>query len=470
MSPHWKAPLLHYLFLFLLAALPRAVYGLAVLGHPGQGYKGDEMERAAVFLVLQGEIANVYSSDSGPSAHVTPLYACFLAGLYSIFGLPDAGGWIAQVLAASLATAAGITLLPLLGQRLGFHPWAGWVAGVCLALSPVNLWVESWGGWEQPFAVLALLGLLFAFLSLHDRWRRSTDQSHAVLIAATGLLIGVCALLSPAVLPAAGLMLLAEFWTQAQRRRRVMLAATAMVVIGMACVAPWAYRNYQVLGGFVPIRSNFGLELWIGNNDQANGKTFVTYFDDPHRITRGWHPAGSANQRVHLKEVGELAYMKEKQSQALDWIAHHPGRFVELTANRFRYYWFPAADLWTPNAPLQGLRVWIFGISGLGALAGLVYLIGSRHRSRWLVAAAVMGPSLVYLITHVDSRYRYPTLALSVLLGCQAILWSFHWLYRAVGEQVGGAISAKALRKTVTPGFIAGRKVGKKTQAALSVQ
>ena len=99
---------LRYALLFLLALTLRLIYGLAVMGHPSPDYKGDEMERAAASVAVQGEIANVYSDTSGPSANVSPLYPYFLGGLYRLAGLPGDGGWIAQVLAASIATAAGI--------------------------------------------------------------------------------------------------------------------------------------------------------------------------------------------------------------------------------------------------------------------------------------------------------------------------------------------------------------------------
>jgi hypothetical protein len=421
---------LRYLLLFLLALTPRVIYGLVVMGHPAPDYKGDEMERAGTAVAVQGEIANVYSDTSGPSAHVSPLYPYFLAGLYRLAGPPADGGWMAQVLAASIATAAGIALIPLLALRLGFHPIAGWITAIFLALCPLNLWVESWGGWEQPFAVLALLGLLFVFLGLHRYWGADSQPDEpasgrsrlVLLVLAAGLLIGVSALLSPSLLPAAALMILGEFLAQARQRKSVLLAAGCMFAIAVACLAPWTIRNYEVLGGFIPMRSNFGLELWIGNNPQGNGKTFVTYFDDPNRITRQWHPAGSASERAHLQQVGEFAYMREKQHEALEWIGNHPGRFAELTANRFGYYWMPPEHMWSPSASMRAFRAPVYCLAGLGSFLCLAYLVIGGHGSRWLVGAALIGPSLVYLITHVDMRYRYLTFAISVLLTAHLVV------------------------------------------------
>ena len=82
-----------------------------------------------------------------------------------------------------------------------------------------------------------------------------------------GDFLGALTLLSPVFLPAALLMLLAEFLAQAAHRRRVFVRGTILLTLSTAVVAPWIFRNYVVLGGFVPTRSNLGLELYVGNHD-----------------------------------------------------------------------------------------------------------------------------------------------------------------------------------------------------------
>jgi hypothetical protein len=39
----------------------------------------------------------------------------------------------------------------------------------------------------------------------------------------------------------------------------------------LALVAPWSYRNYQVFGEFVLMSTNFGPNLWMGNNPETDG-------------------------------------------------------------------------------------------------------------------------------------------------------------------------------------------------------
>ena len=53
--------------------------------------------------------------------------------------------------------------------------------------------------------------------------------------------------------------------------RNLVIAALFTTLI----IAPWTIRNYAVLGGFVPVKSQFGFTLWVGNNPYATGTTFV---------------------------------------------------------------------------------------------------------------------------------------------------------------------------------------------------
>jgi hypothetical protein len=412
MTKLWNRSVVVGLLIFFLAAVPRLIYALGTdkLG------TGAEMERAAINLAQCGELGNIYAPDSGKSAHVAPLYAFLLSLMYSIFGVPNVGGRMAQRIAAVLITSLGIALLPMVSKRLRLHPWAGYVAAIILALSPVNLWIECSGCWEQPYAALALLGLVYAFAALH-----ACQWQSLPLVIGTGLLVGLTALLSPSILPAAGLMLAAELFFQAAQRKQVLRGAFVMLAIGAICVAPWIYRNYRALGGFVAVRSNFGLELWVGNNPEATGRTFGTHADDPNGILWRIHPYSNKQEKAHLKAIGELAYMREKLHQALAWIREHPRRFVDLTLTRAQLYWFPPADMWTPTTSARGLKATFWCLTSLGVLIGAIELLRRRQSYAWILLAGILGPALVYMITHVDVHYRYPALALSVLLCCEAL-------------------------------------------------
>jgi hypothetical protein len=398
--------------LYLLAALPRIAYVFLLAWSVREGFAG-EMERAAVSIVSEGTLGNVYGPGTGPSAHVAPLYPYWLAGWFSLSGVQTFHRVLMEGILAALVTSLCIACLPSLARQLRLSVGAATVASVILALSPLNLWIECRGGWEQPYAALALIALLSVFVRLRDQaWQPLW------LLVAGGLLVGLAALLSPVVLPVVGIILATELASARGERWQLLPKFGLTVGVAILCIAPWTIRNWKVLGGFVPIRSNFGLELACGNHDAANGKTYSTHSEDPSCLVP-CHPYSSPAAKARLLEVGELAYMREVQQQAVAWIAEHPGRFLQLTLNRAWFYWFPPAHMWPPSDSNRWIKSAFFSLVSVGCFGWLGLVFWRRDRLRWFYLAVIVGPSLTYLLTHVDSRYRYPTVALGVFVACQ---------------------------------------------------
>jgi hypothetical protein len=425
-----------YIVLISLTAFGRVAYVVHYRTFE-QIRPNSEMELAAASLAQNGFIGQTYnnspSDSSAKSAHVAPLYVLLLAGLYWIFGWNTSAGRLAQEVCAIIATILGIALLPVIARKAHLAVAAGWIAAYALAILPINLWVETSGNWEQPYSALVLLGLFVVFCRLKDeQWQ----NNRTILLA--GILLGIIALLSPSLLPAGVLMIIAELVARRSNQKRIVAASVVMVCSAGLVVAPWIVRNYYALGGFVPIRSNFGLELAIGNNPEANGTSLGTTLKDKGNLFDRYHPSANAKELTRLLEMGELAYMRDKQQAALQWIKEHPGKAIELITHRFRFYWFPPKDMWDQSSPGRRLKAAIMSIIGFTTLVSIIYLISNGHDRAWLLAAAVIGPSLTYMITHVDMRYRYPISGISTLLALHLFLLA--WPYTNIdtgGESLG---------------------------------
>lgn len=398
--------------LCLLACTLRLTYIIRSQPHNETGRS--EMERAATTLASKGFIGNVYSDSSGKSAHVGPLYAAFLAGIYIVFGWDTVAGRVFQELFAIVATMIGICLLPLIARKARLPAASGWAAGFCMAVLPVNLWIEASGAWEQPYGALALLGMFRAFCTLREeQWRNRRT------IALTGVLFGAAALLSPSLLCAGALMFIAESVSQCGSRKQVLLSGLVMLAVSLVFIAPWIARNYYALGGFIPVRSNFGLELLIGNNPYVTGK--IHTLEDPEDPFNRIHPLSNPQENARLLEVGERAYMREKQQMALHWIKENPGRFAALTLGRLAIFWFPPVDVWPPSSPGRLFKSLTFCLIGAGMLCGLFRLWLLKHPARGLFTAALLGSTIIYVIARVDPRYRYPVFGLSTLIACDFV-------------------------------------------------
>jgi hypothetical protein len=260
------------------------------------------------------------------------------------------------------------------------------------------------------------VGLCGCFLELRARGWQSRW-----LIAGTGLLTGVAALLSPSLVPAVGLMILAEVAWPTAPRRRILAGGFAIVGITALLVSPWIVRNYNALGGFVPLRSNFGLELWFGNHDGTTGSSNIDW-SDPDMSDKMRHPHPNADECQRLKDMGELAYMRSRQSEAVAWIAEHPADFVLLTGARLRMFWFPGPEMFNNRGLSTTVKMAGFGAISVLMFAGLAWLAWTRHRATGIFAAALFGATFIYFITHIELRYRLPIHAVTGLLAGEFVV------------------------------------------------
>jgi hypothetical protein len=377
---------------------------------------GTENEHVATALMRGGGWSDAFGQATGATAHVAPLYPLLLAGLYRLFDTYETpAGRLAQQLLSLAITTSVLLLLPALARKLRLGVAVGWAAalvGACLSANRVN---EVGGHHEQGVAALLLIGLVWGCAHLRQRgWscRWST--------VGMGVLLGVAALSCPNLLLVPLLFGLACLLFHPEERVGILRCGAALAAITLTFVGPWIVRNYLVLGGFVPVRSNFGLELAVGNNPLATGYTYAPGFDD-------MHPYGSPDERGRLRRLGELAYMKEKQRQALAWITSHWRRFAWLTGRRIWLFWFSFDESWyRPDGRLR-LQGRSQGLIGLGLFLELLRLVRKRHPAGLLLACTIVAMGLPYFVTHVEPRYRLPIFGVSVLAACDFVFAAAHW-------------------------------------------
>ncbi len=357
-----------------------------------------ELDAIAVSLATRGEFADPYAVPTGPTAHLPPIPPLVLAGVIRLFGLTVTAGIVAWLI-GTLAQSAIWGMLPWIGQRVGL----GWRAGLtgALAAAPFPQWLLSHG--EDLAAVL--FGVLV--VGVARRWdTRPSPRASVLLGAGFGLLFHI----QPAFLPVFLGYLAFELWVRSDRRRwrPVGLVALGAVVV---CL-PWGVRNYRALDAVFFVRSNFGLELRMGNHDGATASIETAHFRiDPR------HPRALASEALEVRDMGEVAYMRAAGREARAWIAEHPDRFAELTAERFAHFWLGPLD--HPGVAL--LFAALTGLAILGAVRTFPAL--PRHRIAALVIPLI-GYPLAYYLVPWQRRYRFPIEWILFLLAGAAV-WSF---------------------------------------------
>jgi hypothetical protein len=178
-------------------------------------------------------------------------------------------------------------------------------------------------------------------------------------------------------------------------------------------VTPWLVRDYRVFHKFVPIRGNFGLELYIGNTPGANG-------------TWQWwmHPSQNVLEMRQYLALGETAYVAEKKREAMALIRSDPSRFAKVSLFRFVYYWagVPRAEKYEI---VEDLRQSLFlGFSVL-AIWGAIRAWRQRVPGAALYILLLLSFPTVYYFVFPHARYRHPIdpelVVLSVYLIAEAV-------------------------------------------------
>ncbi|MDA1264346.1 MAG: hypothetical protein O2816_04620 [Planctomycetota bacterium] len=350
--------------------------------------------------------------ESGATAWCGAVYPLVLGALILATDGPNhdtamALAWLNVLLSASIA--AGLWHL---GRGLGREALGRWSAWVW-ALHPLAAYGAVTLAWDSVLVGAGIVWFLVLLLRRTARLDRG-ELSMARGLVPVGVAFGLLALLNPATLtlaPGGALFL----WV---RRRNAFLPSLAAVALPAALVLlPWLVRNQVVVGTFSP-KANLGVELLVGNNDDADG------------AFHAWiHPAYNEAEFARFLELGEGAYGRDARGRALAWIRANPGRFAELSAVRARNFWIglsPFEPLTlrsgrTKERDWQGWLKWtVYCAVGVLALVGML-----RHRDahggRALLVGTLACYPIVYYMTHVLERYRQPLEPLLVILAVSAL-------------------------------------------------
>jgi hypothetical protein len=310
--------------------------------------------RVARSLVAGHGYGNVFA-NTGPTAVLAPVYVYVLAVVFQIFGTYTPSSIIATLALNSVSSALTCVPVFLLARRC-FSPrvakWAGWG----WAFSPYGIYYGADWAWST-----CLVTLLLAVLFL---WSITLEGSGNVREwLAFGAMGGFAALPEPVVLAVIPLLGLWTCWRRLRNRKPWLIPMTAAALGAIAIMAPWFVRNYETFHQFIPIRSGFGLELYIGNSA-----------DSLHWVDRSLHPNHSDAELSEYATRGELAYMAHKSEQGKQYIRNHPGQYVYRVARRIIYIWtgfwsFKRAYL--AEEPLDVPNIFLSTAMTVLALAGL---------------------------------------------------------------------------------------------------
>ena len=386
--------------LLLIMAVTAAVR-IAFAWHEGRKIPPDELG-IAVFQTEAGGIGRAlatgkgfsspYARETGPTAILPPVYPLLVAGVFKIFGVATESSF--RVLVFLNILFATLTCFPVyrIGERMG---------GVGVASAAAWFWALFPNGVVIPFewiwetSLSALLAATLLWLTL-----RVAESADAKEWAVYGVAWGLALMTNPALGAALPFLLGWAAWRGWRRLNVPLSRPTLAAVLTLLCCVPWTLRNFAVFHRFIPLRSGFGFELYIGNNEN---------YDD--RRTTWPPPVTYQRELVRYIHMGEVPFMEEEKRKALAFIAAHPRVTCKLIGKRVVDFWLGTA---TPVAAFQAHESFAerfvllcnLLLPALVLCGGVFFVLQRPDLSIPVLAFPVFYP-LVYYLTHTSLRYRH---------------------------------------------------------------
>jgi len=355
-----------------------------------------------------------FQRDTGPTAWLAPVYPYLLAGIFRLFGVYTLHAFFAALFLNIFFSAGASLPIFYAGKRiagLGVASAAGWL----WALFPNAVLIPFEWIWDTSLSALLAAALLWATLRV--------AESHRVRDwCFYGFLWGFAVLTNPAIgLPFPVLLAWAAYRNRTNEQKLGWLVRSVLAAsVAVLCCVPWTVRNYIEFHKFIPMRSNFSFELYIGNNEN---------YDDQNRT----RPGAITHDREILRylRMGETAFMDEENRKAVDFIKSHPRIEMWLISERFVDFWTGTA---TPLAAFRQADSWWLRMillcndaAPVLALLGIVVVFVKKNPLAIPLAAFPVIFPLLYYVTHTSLRYRHPIDPIVLLLAAIGIQGLANW-------------------------------------------
>jgi hypothetical protein len=342
--------------------------------------------------------ANSFLAHTGPTAWLPPAYPLLIAAAFRVFGIYSPASAIALIALNCFASALTAAAVWEIGARC-FNPrialWSAWV----WALHPAAMQYAVRWIWETTlttalFAWVIVLALRMRHISPGKPAEPVPERPQTIRWLLLGLAWALIALLNSTLLlflPIFGLWILRGLWNHPANRPRTLRNATLALLVFAACLAPWIHRNWQQFHAFIPLRGNFGAELYMGDGPGSTG--LLMTWDDPNQL--------------HLyAAMGEVRYARMRGTAAKQFIQSHPAHFAAIVAKRIYFYWagVPSDDRW----PAETARILNFAFISVAGLLGLALALVRRIPAAGLFAWAFALLPLTYYLVTVHARFRHP--------------------------------------------------------------
>jgi hypothetical protein len=370
---------------------------------------GWEMGRISRALATGYGYADPFNGHSGPTAWAPPLYPLILAGIFKIFGIYTLkSAWVILTINSIFSAATAPAVYEIAWRCFGRDMrglkaalWSGWL----WALFPGAMQYAVHWIWEMSLSTALFAWIVVLALRVRgvgDAPERFIGQTMRLWIV-FGVLWGLLALSNSsllAFLPFCGIWMI---WPEISRHAgRVLRNVTLSGLCCAAVVSPWVIRNWYAFHAFIPLRANFGAELYRSVLPSSDGFP--------------WGATLSLAEREpefeRYKSMGEVAFSKDQQQKAMAIIHSDPGAFYRHALLRLDFFWFgvphPIEGNVAKGVMVEATREFTYAFISVAGILGLILALHRRVPAAWLFFWAFLSLPMVYYFVTVQARFRHP--------------------------------------------------------------
>jgi hypothetical protein len=349
---------------------------------------------------------------TGATAWLPPVYPLLVAATFRLFGVyTAASAWVLLALNClfSAVTARAIWEIAARCFNLRVARWSAWI----WALYPAAMQYAVHWIWETSlttalFAWVIVLALRMTATQPESEHRRPPKTRSLtrdwLLFALAWAVIALSNSTLLLFLPVCGGWIAVGLRRLGAPGQRIIGNATFAAVIFACCLAPWIGRNWKTFHALIPLRGNFGAELYMGDGPGSNG--FLRTYQHPHV-----DPA----QLLLYRQLGEVHYVAVRGAAAKAFIHAHPAHFLAVVAKRLYFFWAGVPS--DQRFAAEALRLLSYQFVSLAGLLGLALALRRGIPAAGLFAWAFLLLPITYYFVTVHARFRHPLEPLLCIFG-----------------------------------------------------
>lgn len=264
------------------------------------------------------------------TAFLQPVYSYLLALFILLFGLPKA---FLAIRLFQIFINLLVCLMTYFVAREIFDEKTGWWSALLFSLYLPFIYLTTYV-WDSLVFTLLLSLLVYLVVKFTDRgWGQS------ILM---GLLLGLTALVNSVVVAVVPALFVYLYMRFRGKSSGITMRLLLVLLLAVLCVSPWSFRNAMVFKAFVPLRTGFWLNLYLGNNQDATGTVFLKHQgrvpeDYNEGITLHFWP----KMKFDLAKVDEYQQDQYLAGKFFAFVRTQPMTFLSLMVKKIYYFvWF----------------------------------------------------------------------------------------------------------------------------------